>query len=304
MRRIATSGLLLALAIILVSCSGSKTQPTAVMPSVGGSWEFIATSTTSPGYSTGIEVALQQGTVFVNDGYNPSGQISASGPQLGFVGLNLLNGSKHESIVFGGNCTAATPDAGNNLAGTISGVGGAINFTYIEGGNVFNVTAMLNANGQSIVGTYTEQAASAGQSNGICNADGTVLDTGNIAGAIVPKFSGTYTGEVCQPNDATCTNSPDAATAILSQSGTVLTMNLLLTGADNTSLALSGPVAGNSFTVQGTFSGLAISYEGYVQYVFDSIDGLYDTPTVYLVNTACDTSLYSCGNLLTVPVVP
>lgn len=278
------------------------------MPNVAAQWEFIATSTTSPGYSTGVEVALQQGTVFTNDNYYPDGQISAASTQIGFIGLNYLNGSSKESIVFGGNCTPATSDTGNSLTGNISGLGGTMNFSYTEGGNVFNVTALLNASGQSMVGTYTEVAAQSGE-NGICNDDGTatapVLDAGNITGTTVSKISGTYTGKVCQPSDTTCTNPLDAATAAISQSGSTLTINLLLAGADDASLTLTGPVAANYFSVQGTFAGSPVSYQGYVKYVFDSLDNLYDTPDLYLENAACSTSNPgTCMNLLTIPVVP
>ena len=146
------------------------------MPNISGSWEFIAASSTNPGYSTRIEVALKEGQVFVDGNYAENGQISASGPQINFVGLTPTGG-----IVFGGNCAAATDNTGNSLSGIISGFAGSMNFTYTENGNVFNVTATLDAGGQSIdSGAYTEQAAQAGQPNGKCNGndDPTVIDTG------------------------------------------------------------------------------------------------------------------------------
>ncbi len=282
------------------------------MPNVGGQWEFIAASTTSPGYTTGVEVALQQGTVFSvsNGGYNPTGQISASGTQIGFMGLDYLNGSSKESIAFGGNCTPATPEAGNSLTGSISGVGGSMNFTFTENGSVYNVTAILDASGKSIdSGTYTLQSGSG------CGGD----TGGTLTGEIVPKISGTFIGQIvspCPPPQPPPYQNPpcdsngayggiDSATATLSQSGSTLTINLLLTGADNTSLTLTGPVAGNSFSAQGTFEGIAISYEGYFQYVFDSLDGLYDTPNLYLENVACISSNpQTCASLLTIPIVP
>jgi hypothetical protein len=82
-----------------------------------------------------------------------------------------------------------------------------------------------------------------------------VIDQGTITGTLVPKLSGVYTGKLCQPIDNSCLNNPDTATATLSQSGNTLTLNLRLTGTDNTPFSLSGPVTGNSFAVQGTFQG-------------------------------------------------
>lgn len=299
---------LVALAIALVNCSSKSTMPVAIIPAISGAWEFIAASTTNPGYSTGIEVALKEGQVFVDGNYVQNGQISASGQQINFVGFTP--GTRQNSppnIVFGGNCTAATSNPGNGLTGSISGLGGAMNFTYTENGNVFNVTAILDASGQSLdSGTYTEQAAPEGQSNGACNgsASNTVIDTGMITGKIVSKFSGMYTGQMCQPLDTLCAAPQDAATATVSQSGTTLTVNLLLTGADNTSLTLTGPVAGNAFSVQGTFQGQAVLYSGYYELTYDSLTNAYDIPSLYVANAGCSSSNpQACGNLLTVPQI-
>jgi len=299
---------LLALAVALVSCSGGSPIPAQPIPGISGSWEFIAASTTNPGYSTGIEVALKEGQVFVNGNYAENGQLSASGQQISFVGFTpgpSLNSPPN--VAFGGNCAPATTDPGNSLSGSISGVGGSMNFTYTENGNVFNVTAVLDANGQSLdSGTYTEQAAPAGQSNGACDgSSNTVIDMGTIIGKIVSKLSGTYTGQVCQPLDTACTNPPDAATATLSQSGTTLTVNLLLSGTDNTSFTLTGPVTGNAFFVQGTFDGQAVSYNGYYELTYDSLTNANDIPSLYFENAACSApNPQSCGNLLTVPQTP
>jgi hypothetical protein len=256
---------LVALAIALVSCSsgGSSSSSSAPVPNISGSWELIAASSLNPGYSTGIEVALQEGQVFVNGIYQENGQISASGQQISFVGFTPTGG-----IVFGGNCAVATDDSGNSLSGSISGVGGSMNFSYTENGNVFNVSAVLDPSGQTIdSGTYTEQTAPAGQSNGACNgsSDSTLIDAGSITGATVSKFSGVYAGQICEPLDTACTNSKDTATATLSQSGTTLTVELTLAGADNTSFTLTGPVTGNSFSVQGPFQGQPVTYYGYYE---------------------------------------
>jgi hypothetical protein len=278
------------------------------MPNISGAWEFIAASTTSPGYSTGVEVALQEGQVFNNTtgGYDETGQISASSTQLSFVGLNYLNGNTQATIVFGGNCTAATSDPGNDLNGSISGVGGSMNFTYTENGNVFNVTANLSADGKSMVGTYTEQAPLTGQSNGVCS--GSSQDQGSITGTAVAKLAGTYQGQLCGPLDSSCVGgAQDSATATLSESGSgTLTVNVVLTGADNAAFTLTGPVDGNFFSVQGTFGGQSVAYDGYLTNTYDQLDGLYDIPGLYLANVDYATSppTPTYAGTLTVPQTP
>jgi hypothetical protein len=277
MRKIVAPVLLLALASALISCSsGSKMAP-AAMPNIAGSWEFILASTTQPGNSTGLEVALKEGQTLDTSGagsYLYTGQISASGPQLNFVGFTPTGG-----IVFGGNCTPAADNTGNSLTGSISGLGGSMNFTLTENGNVFTVSAILDASGQSIdSGTYTAQSGSG------CSDSGTIV-TGNI----VPKLSGTYTGHLL------VNGNNDSATATLSESSSgTLTMNLVLSGADNASLTLTGPVTGNSFSVQGTFQGTIISYYGYYELT-------HTTPGLYLVNAANPAQE---AGLLTIPTTP
>ncbi len=299
-----------ALAIALISCSGKSSIPPGPLPNVSGSWEFIAASSAAAGYSTGIEVILSQGQVFVNGNYAQNGQISASGSQINFVGFTPGAGrNSPPNIVFGGNCAPATNNSGNSLSGNISGVGGSMNFTYSENGNVFNVTAVLDASGTSIdSGTYTELAAEAGESNGACNPSGSgsdiVLDMGTITGKIVPKLSGTYTGQICQPLDTSCTNAQDAATATLSQSGSTLTVNLLLTGADNASFTLSGPVTANAFSAQGTFQGISVTYYGYYELTYDSLTNVNDIPTLYLVNATNSSMQPAYAGTLTVPQTP
>lgn len=287
----------------MVSCSGKSSIGDPTMPNISGSWEFIAASSTNPGYSTGIEVALQEGKVFADGGYQENGQLSAGGPQINFIGFTPGAGLKSPpNIIFGGDCAPASTNPGNGLVGSISGLGGTLNFTYTENGNVFNVTAILDASSQSIDGgTYTEQAAQAGQSNGVCNGntDPTVIDTGTITGKIVPKLSGTYTGQMCQPLDTSCTNPQDTATATLS-GGATLTLNLLLSGPDNASLTLTGPVTGNAFFVQGTYQGQSVAYDGYYELTYDSADNLIDIPTLYLVNATNSTQPTYAGTL-TVP---
>jgi hypothetical protein len=288
---------LVALAFALVSCSGSSSIPPGPLPNISGSWEFIAASSTNPGYSTGIEVALKEGQIFVDGNYAENGQISASGQQISFVGFTPGSGQNSPpNIVFGGNCAAAGDVTGNSLSGSISGVGGSLNFTYTENGSAYNVTAILDASGQSIdSGTYTLQSGTG------CGGDtgGTIT-----RGQIVPKLSGTYIGPICQPLDSSCiNNAQDTATATLSQSGTTLTVNLLLSGADNASFTLTGPVTANAFSVQGTFQGQTVAYYGYYELTYDSSDNAYDTQTLYLVN-ATNSIQPTYAGTLKVPLTP
>ena len=259
MKKVVAVGVLLAVAVAMISCAGSKVNFGSAplqMPNVSGSWEFILSSTTMPGSSTGLEAALQEGqTLDTTTGlYYYNGQISASSSQLNFVGF-----TPGKQIVFGGNCAPAADNTGNSLAGSISGVGGSMNFTFTENGNVFNVTATLDASETFIdSGTYTAQSGSG------CNDSGTIV-TGNT----VPKITGQFSGPL------TVNGNSDTANATLSESSGTLTMDLILTGHDNTSLTLTGPVTGNFFFVQGTFEGGQISYYGYYE-------PTASVPTLYL----------------------
>ncbi len=261
MKKILFPAFLLVAAVTIISCSNpnlASSPSSATIPNVSGSWEFILNSTTQPGYSTGLEAALQEGqTLNSSSGiYTYNGQISASGAQLNFVGFTPSN-----QIVFGGNCTPAADNTGNTLTGSISGTGGSMNFSFTESGNEFSVTATLDPSGTFIdSGTYTAQSGS------------TCTDSGTISsGMIVPKLSGMYSGSLLV-NENT-----DNATATLSESSSNLTMDLVLTGADNTTLSLTGPVTGNEFQVQGTYQGIALTYYGYFEAT---------TQTLYLSTTA------------------
>jgi hypothetical protein len=296
MRRIAISVLLLVLAAALISCSSSSKIAPPVMPNISGPWEFILASSAQPGYSTGLEVAMQEGTMLDTSGsgsYAYTGQISAASSQINFVGLTLgAHPTSAPHVTFGGNCAPAANDTSNSLTGAISGLGGTMNFTFTENGNVFNVNAILDASGSSIdSGTYTSQSGS------VCVDSGTIT-----SGKIVSKLSGTYTGKLCEPLDNSCeAGAADSATVTLSQSGSTLTVSMVLTGIDNTSFTLTGPVTGNEFSVSGTFEGSTVAYEGYYELTYDSSDSMYDTQALYLVNAADSTQQ---AGLLTVPVIP
>jgi hypothetical protein len=275
-RMISALGLLL-LALELLSCSSnSGKQGGQVIPNIAGSWEFIATSNAN-GTETGIEVALKQGQSLVGGTEQPNGSVSASSNQIVFVAIDPKTG---DAVSFGGSCPA-TQNPSNSLSGSITQLGAPFNFTYVENGNTFTVTATLSGDGQSILnGTYSSTDCS---------------DSGTISGAVVAKLSGIYTGQLTLPGP-----SVNTATATLSESSGTLTANLALTGPSTTSLTMSGPVTGNAFSMQGTFQGQVVTYYGYYELTYNCMDQLNDLPTLYLVNAA-DSS--QAGDTLTLQML-
>lgn len=277
MKRTAFAILLATFAVVLTACSGSPSSTSittaAVIPNIAGAWEFQLQSST--GTLTGMEVALQEGQVLSNNAYLPDGDISASGAQMAFVTFDASTGL---ATGFGGSCAADGASA-NALSGSFTSLDSAVsNFTFTENGNLFNVTAMLSGDGQSMQGTY----ASVSSSN--------CPDSGTFTGMVVPKLSGTYIGILTLPScsAAGC----DSASATLSESSSsAATLSLFLTGTDNDTLTLTGPVTGNAFSVQGSFQGETLVLEGYYE-IKNNI------PTLYLVNAATPTEP---AGLLTVP---
>jgi hypothetical protein len=143
-------------------------------------------------------------------------------------------------------------------------------FTFTENGNVFTVSGALGGDGKSLLnGTYTAQAGNA------CTAD----SGGTITGNMVPRITGTFLGKMCALGDTASPCQPvDSATAVATEnSSNNLTLNLTLTGTDNTSVTLSGPVTGNAFNLYGTVQGQMVTYQGYAE-VINSV------PSIYLVN--------------------
>jgi len=256
---------LLAVGIALVSCSGNSVSiPTQPTPNVAGAWEFIAVS--NSGSVTGIEVALSEGKVLIDGIQQPNGQISATSSQISFVSLNpttlAITG-------FGGPCQPIT--GANGLTGSATTADGPIQFSFTENGSVFNVTATLSGDGKSILeGTYTSDVPNS------CAAD----NGGSITGLAVSKVSGTFHGQMC-PLTTTCSSSEDftnSAIAAASESSSgVLTLNLTLSGTDNTTLTLSGPVSGRAFVLQGTVQSQIVVYNGYYETV-------NNVPSIYLAD--------------------
>ena len=250
---------------VLVSCGGGKapagsSQP---IPSIAGPWEFIAVS--SDGSVMGVEVALTEGQMLVNGIEQPDGQIAAGSTQIAYVSLNA---SSLDATGFGGNCMPAT--AVNSLGpGSITAFGEPITFAFTENGNVFNVTGTLSGDGKTITGTYTAQ------SGNICTDPG-----GSISGTALSKVAGNYSGKMC-PLGGSCASSSDftdnVTATVTENSGSVLSLSLVLTGTDNTSFTLSGPVTGNAFTLQGIYQGQTLTYYGYSELV-------KNTQSIYLVN--------------------
>jgi hypothetical protein len=270
----------IAIGAVLVSCGGhSSSIPSQTTANVAGPWEFIAVS--SSGSVTGIDVAMAEGKVLVNGFSQPNGQISATSSQISFVSLSptTLN-----IMGFGGACLPVTST--NGLSGTVSATDAPVQFTFTENGNVFTVNATLSGDGKSVLnGTYTAQSGNA------CTVD----TGGSITGLSLAKLSGTYAGKMC-PLLTTCESSQDftdtvTASASENSSG-VLSLNLTLTGTDNTSLTLSGPVTGNAFLLQGTVQGQAVVYNGYYEVISN-------VPSLYLVNA---TDSASPNHVATLPV--
>jgi hypothetical protein len=266
--------LALAATVFLAACAnGSHDSSTNVPPSIpkiSGGWEFKLESSAGP--LSAAEVALQQGQVLMNGVYQPDGDISASGTQVTFVtflpNTPLVDG-------FSGFC-APTGNAANSVSGTISGLGGSISsFKLTENGNVFNVSATLSGDGQSMQGTYTSALPTGCQ------------DSGTFVGTTVPKISGNYAGNLTLPTCAAA--GCDSATATMSESGSTATLSLTLTGTDNGLLTLTGPVTGNAFTAQGTLQGQAVFLVGFYELSLNPKDSQYDLPTLYLADPSSST---------------
>jgi len=271
---------LLIVAGALVSCGGNKSSiPAQPVPNISGAWEFVAISNT--GKVTGIEVALAEGSVLVNGVTQPNGQITANSTQIAYVSLQSAAADIWNITSFGGACEPAT--TANGLSGSVTAIDSPVQFTFTENGNVFNVTGTLSGDGKSFLnGTYTPDA------NNTCTGD----NGGTITGVAVAKITGNYTGQLCALNDTSSPCSPaDTATAAASESSSSsLTLNLNLTGADNTSLTLTGPVTGNAFIAKGTVQGQPVTYYGY----YESIKGV---PSLYLVNATNTASPNYVGTL-------
>jgi hypothetical protein len=268
---------LLLLSAALMNCAGNGSHiPPQPIPNIAGSWEFIAYSNTPGSKATGIEVALQEGQTLLNGIYTPSGQLSASSAQIAFVTLNPTTGN---IVSFGGQCLPTATPSNSLTEGSVSAFNAPFTFTYTENGNIFEVTGTLAGDGQSLLsGTYASPNGSP------------CIDSGTITGMVVPKLSGTFVGNLTLPD-----GTADSTTATLSESSGNLAVNIVATGTDNTSFTLTGPVTGNSFSVQGTFQGQTVQYYGYNEVV-------KNVQSIYFVN-ATDQAHPAYAGTLGVPQI-
>src|SRR5580704_527834 len=240
--------------LFLTGCTSltSTTTTTTPIPQIAGAWEITAKSDEQQGYSTLIEGNLQQGSAA-----SGSAAITAAGDnQLVLIGEHPSGG-----LFFGGLCPGTAVE---NLTGTLSTFG-TLTLTLTEGGSIYTLAGTVNASGQSMSGTYTFLS-------------GSCPDNGAFTGVQVSALAGTYAGTLNFTN-----GNSDSATATLSESGPAsFTVGLTLTGADNTTITLTGLVVGNSFSVQGALAGDVVSYYGYYS---------IGEKSIYLVDASSDTPI-------------
>jgi hypothetical protein len=229
--------LIVGLLLFLTGCGSSDTTttPTTPIPPVGGAWEITAKSGPQVGYSTLIEANLQQTAA---TGTTETATITATGDdQLVLIGQHPSGG-----FYFGGLCPGATVE---DISGTLS-TSNSLLLTLTEGGAVYTLTGTANNSGQSMLGTYAFTS-------------GSCRDSGTFSGVQVPALAGTYGGVLNLTNG----NSDNATATLTEGDPSSFTVNLILTGDDNTTITLTGFVVGNLFSVQGTLNGQAVSYYGY-----------------------------------------
>jgi len=266
----------LAICGVFLCCGGSSgsSSTTQALPKISGPWEFIAVS--SSGSLTAIDVALQEGSTLVNGSPTPDGQISADSQQIAF--LSVADASQSINATgFGGNCLPIT--LSNSLGpGSITTQGGTLTFSFTENGNVFSVTGTMSGDDSQLAsGTYTAQTGNSCADSG-----------GTITGQTVPKLSGTFTGTMCPLPATSCASKSDftdnVTSATLSESSSgAATLTFILTGTDNTTFTMTGPVTGNAFSVTGTFQGQPVIFYGYYQQVGHPGSTV---GSLYLVNAA------------------
>jgi hypothetical protein len=245
--------------LLLAGCGGSSSPPATPgtpVTQIAGPWEITATSQQQVGFSTSIEANLQQ-TAGTTSG--SSATIAATGAnQLVLIGHHPSGG-----LFFGGLCPGATAE---NLTGTLSTTN-ALALTLTEGGAIYTLTGTANSDGKSMSGTYAF-------SSGSC------ADTGTFTGVQVAALAGTYTGTLNFTN-----GHEDIASAVLTEGvPSSFTVDLTLTGADNSTVTLTGFVVGNVFSVQGTLDGDPVSFYGYYAFAQKAIY-LVDAPSGTLIGT-------------------
>jgi len=242
--------------LLLTACGGNSVAPTAPTPltTIAGPWAITARSQEQIGYSTLIESNIQQTTA---TGTTGTGTITATGAdQLILIGQHPAGG-----LFFGGLCPGATAD---DLSGTLSSLG-ALSLTLTEGAATYSLTGTVDSSGESMSGTYLFTG-------------GSCPDSGTFSGVQVSALAGTYAGNLSFTN-----GHHDQATATLTEGvPSSFTVDLTLSGDDNTVVTLTGFVVGNALSVQGTLAGQAVSYYGY--YAFSE-------KAVFLVDASSGTGI-------------
>jgi hypothetical protein len=248
--------LFVGLLLFLTGCGGGTPTATTTTPitSIAGPWEITALSQQKVGYSTLIESNLQQ---TVATGTVGTGTITATGADQ----LVLIEQHPAGGFFFGGLCPGPTAE---DISGTLSSFN-ALSLTLTEGASTYLLAGTVNTNGKSMSGTYTF-------STGSCP------DSGTFTGVQVAALAGTYAGNVVLGN-----GNSDHANAVLTEGvPSSFTVDLTLTGDDNTTVTLNGLVVGNVFSVQGTLDGDAVKYYGYYS---------FSEKAVYLLDASNDAVL-------------
>jgi hypothetical protein len=205
--------------------SSSNGGNPATSQGISGSYEFVASSTTTSGSTTLIEASLSAN----------GAQSSASGPSQVQTATHL-NGLWYVN----GACSSSSPGQ-NSISGTVSG--SSITLTFNEGGNTF--TGQGTVSGTTVSGTYSG-------TNPNCS------DSGTFTGTQVPNLAGTFSGTLNFPSGS------DQVMATLTEgSNNSLTVQTTLSGTDNGTFTFTGSAVANVMFVSGVVNGNAFALFGY-----------------------------------------
>jgi len=214
--------------LLAIGCGGGTSSSSSSPPSsqgISGSYEFVATSTTTSGSTTLIEASL-----------------SANGAQSSATGSNQVQTATHVNGLWyvNGACASSAPGQ-NSITGTVSGT--SITLTFNEGGNTF--TGQGTVSGTTVSGSYSG-------TNSNCS------DSGTFTGTQVPNLAGTFSGTLNFPSGS------DQVTATLTEgSNNSLTVQTTLSGTDNGTFTFSGSAVANVMFVSGSVNGNPFALFGY-----------------------------------------
>lgn len=227
----ATSLSVLVILLLVTSCGGngsggssSGNGGSGSPQGISGAWEFVAKSSVD-GSTTLIEADLSAN----------SSQTSATGPNQVQTATYFDN-----AWYVNGACPSASPGQ-NSVSGTVTGSN--ISLTFNEGGNVF--TGQGSVSGTTVSGSYSGTSPNC-------------PDSGTFTGTQVPDLSGTFSGTLF------FISGTDQVTATLTEGNNYsLTVQTVLSGADNGNFTFSGSAVANVMFVSGTVSGGSFSLFGY-----------------------------------------